>query len=156
MLLGLDIGTSSTKALLIDEQGDVTVSTAMLDQGAGTHTAMRLVAAEELQLPLEKVRVATLDTSEVGPDTGIGASRGTRIFGNATRLASVNGLVPVSVPHMSVTAATGDMDALAEEGEADPPCQVVIGGADVGVAADWPVGEVEAEEVLDAVARHGQ
>ena len=62
----------------------------MLDQGAGTHTAMRLVAAEELKVPLEKVRVATLDTSEVGPDTGIGASRGTRIFGNATRLASVD------------------------------------------------------------------
>jgi CO/xanthine dehydrogenase Mo-binding subunit len=49
-----------------------------------------LVAAEELQVPLEKVRVATLDTSEVGPDTGIGASRGTRIFGNATRLAAAH------------------------------------------------------------------
>ena len=62
----------------------------MLDQGAGTHTAMRLVAAEELQVPLKKVRVATLDTSEVGPDTGIGASRGTRIFGNATGLAAAH------------------------------------------------------------------
>jgi CO/xanthine dehydrogenase Mo-binding subunit len=30
-----------------------------------------------------------LDTGEVGPDTGIGASRGTRIFGHATRLAAV-------------------------------------------------------------------
>jgi CO/xanthine dehydrogenase Mo-binding subunit len=30
-----------------------------------------------------------LDTSQVGADTGIGASRGTRIFGNATRLAAV-------------------------------------------------------------------
>ena len=76
--------------LRVDDEGDVTVSTAMLDQGAGTHTAMRLVAAEELQVPLEKVRVATLDTSEVGPDTGIGASRGTRIFGNATRLAAAH------------------------------------------------------------------
>jgi CO/xanthine dehydrogenase Mo-binding subunit len=73
----------------IDGQGTVTVATAMLDQGAGTHTAMRLVAAEELNLPLAKVAVATLDTSEVGPDTGIGASRGTRIFGHATRLAAV-------------------------------------------------------------------
>ena len=36
------------------------------------------------------MRVATLDTSEVGPDTGIGASRGTRIFGNATRLAAAH------------------------------------------------------------------
>jgi len=61
----------------------------MLDQGAGTHTAMRLVAAEELKLPVEKIRIRTLDTSEVGPDTGIGASRGTRIFGSATRSAAV-------------------------------------------------------------------
>jgi nicotinate dehydrogenase medium molybdopterin subunit len=38
---------------------------------------------------LAKITVATLDTSEVGSDTGIGASRGTRIFGHATRLAAV-------------------------------------------------------------------
>jgi CO/xanthine dehydrogenase Mo-binding subunit len=51
---------------------------------------MRLVAAQELQVSLEKVRVATLDTSKVGADTGIGASRGTRIFGHATRLAAAD------------------------------------------------------------------
>jgi carbon-monoxide dehydrogenase large subunit len=85
----LPLGGECHAFVAIDCQGDVTVSTAMLDQGAGTHTAMRLVAAEELRVPLEKVRVATLDTSKVGADTGIGASRGTRIFGNATRLASV-------------------------------------------------------------------
>ena len=84
----LPLGGESHAFVSIDAQGDVVVATAMLDQGAGTHTAMRLVAAEELQLPLEKIRVATLDTSKVGPDTGIGASRGTRIFGNATSLAA--------------------------------------------------------------------
>ena len=84
----LPLGGESHAFVSIDENGGVVVSTAMLDQGAGTHTAMRLVAAEELQLPLEKIRVATLDTSKVGSDTGIGASRGTRIFGNATRLAA--------------------------------------------------------------------
>jgi CO/xanthine dehydrogenase Mo-binding subunit len=84
----LPLGGESHAFVSIDEKGNVIVSTAMLDQGAGTHTAMRLVAAEELLLPLEKVQVATLDTSKVGPDTGIGASRGTRIFGNATRLAA--------------------------------------------------------------------
>ena len=86
----LPLGGECHALVAVDDEGDVTVSTAMLDQGAGTHTAMRLVAAEELQVPLEKVRVATLDTSEVGPDTGIGASRGTRIFGNATRLAAAH------------------------------------------------------------------
>jgi len=86
----LPLGGECHALVAVDHEGDVTVSTAMLDQGAGTHTAMRLVAAEELQVPLAKVRIATLDTSEVGADTGIGASRGTRIFGSATRLAAVH------------------------------------------------------------------
>jgi CO/xanthine dehydrogenase Mo-binding subunit len=84
----LPLGGECHAFVTIDGQGIVTVSTAMLDQGAGTHTAMRLVAAEELNVPLAAVRIATLDTSQVGADTGIGASRGTRIFGNATRLAA--------------------------------------------------------------------
>ncbi|HEX6174903.1 MAG TPA: xanthine dehydrogenase family protein molybdopterin-binding subunit [Candidatus Binatia bacterium] len=84
----LPLGGECHALVTIDGEGAATVATAMLDQGAGTHTAMRLVAAEELKLPVEKIRVATLDTSEVGPDTGIGASRGTRIFGHATRLAA--------------------------------------------------------------------
>jgi carbon-monoxide dehydrogenase large subunit len=84
----LPLGGECHAFVTVDSKGIVTVSTAMLDQGAGTHTAMRLVAAEELQLPLEKIRIETVDTSQVGSDTGIGASRGTRIFGNATRLAA--------------------------------------------------------------------
>jgi len=84
----LPLGGECHAFVEVDARGIATVSTAMLDQGAGTHTAMRLVAAEELKMPLEKIRVATLDTSQAGPDTGIGASRGTRIFGNATRLAA--------------------------------------------------------------------
>ena len=85
----LPLGGECHAFVVIDAQGKATVSTSMLDQGAGTHTAMRLVAAEELKLPLESIRIRTLDTSEVGPDTGIGASRGTRIFGSATRSAAL-------------------------------------------------------------------
>ncbi|HZD41502.1 MAG TPA: xanthine dehydrogenase family protein molybdopterin-binding subunit, partial [Terriglobales bacterium] len=84
----LPLGGECHAFVTLDRQGFATVSTAMLDQGAGTHTAMRLVAAEELKMPLEQIRVDTLDTSQVGSDTGIGASRGTRIFGHATRLAA--------------------------------------------------------------------
>jgi CO/xanthine dehydrogenase Mo-binding subunit len=84
----LPLGGECHAFVIIDAEGTITVATAMLDQGAGTHTAMRVVAGEELKLPVEKIRVATLDTSAVGPDTGIGASRGTRIFGSATRLAA--------------------------------------------------------------------
>ena len=85
----LPLGGECHAFVSVDGRGIVTVSTAMLDQGAGTHTAMRLVAAQELQVPLENIRTETLDTGQVGSDTGIGASRGTRIFGNATRLAAI-------------------------------------------------------------------
>jgi CO/xanthine dehydrogenase Mo-binding subunit len=84
----LPLGGECHAFVSVDDQGLVTVATAMLDQGAGTHTAMRVVAAEELKLPLDQIRVETLDTGAVGPDTGIGASRGTRIFGSATRIAA--------------------------------------------------------------------
>ena len=86
----LPLGGECHAFVTIDERGTVSVATAMLDQGAGTHTAMRVVAAEELKIPLEQIRVETLDTSAVSPDTGIGASRGPRNFGNATRLAAAD------------------------------------------------------------------
>ncbi len=50
----LPLGGECHALVTVDGQGKVTVATAMLDQGAGTHTAMRLVAAEELKIPLEK------------------------------------------------------------------------------------------------------
>ena len=61
----------------------------MVDQGAGTYTAMRQIAANELQVPVERVRFQVLDTSAAAADTGVGASRATRIFGNSTHAAAL-------------------------------------------------------------------
>jgi len=83
------LGGEGNARVTLNEKGEITVATAMVDQGAGTYTAMCQVAAETLQMPLSRVRVETLDTSRVGPDTGVGASRATRIFGNATHAASL-------------------------------------------------------------------
>jgi CO/xanthine dehydrogenase Mo-binding subunit len=85
----LPLGGESHAFVGVDERGRVTVSTAMVDQGAGTYTAMRQIAAHELQVPVESVSVEILDTNRVASDTGVGASRATRIFGNATRSAAV-------------------------------------------------------------------
>ncbi|MDH3442840.1 MAG: molybdopterin-dependent oxidoreductase, partial [Deltaproteobacteria bacterium] len=84
----LPLGGEAHAFVTVDDGGGVTVSTAMVDQGAGTYTAMRQIAARELHVAVEAVRVEILDTSMVGPDTGIGASRGTRIFGGATHAAA--------------------------------------------------------------------
>ncbi len=85
----LPLGGESHAFVSVDERGQITVSTAMVDQGAGTYTAMRQIVAHELQVPVEIVSVEILDTSRVAADTGVGASRATRIFGNATRAAAV-------------------------------------------------------------------
>ena len=85
----LPLGGECHAFVTLDDTGSVTVATAMLDQGAGTYVAMRQIAAEELKLPLQNVKVEILDTSRVRPDTGVGASRATRIFGSATLQAAV-------------------------------------------------------------------
>jgi CO/xanthine dehydrogenase Mo-binding subunit len=82
-------GGIGTVALTLDEKGIVTISSAMVDQGAGTYTAMRQIVAKELQVPVQQVRFQILDTSRAAADTGVGASRATRIFGNSTHAAAI-------------------------------------------------------------------
>ena len=85
----LPLGGESHAFVSVDELGQITVSAAMVDQGAGTYTAMRQIAAHELQVPVETVGVEIVDTNRVAADTGVGASRATRIFGHATRAAAM-------------------------------------------------------------------
>jgi CO/xanthine dehydrogenase Mo-binding subunit len=73
----------------IGEDGKVSVAAAALDQGGGTYTVLVEIVAEELKIPVESVGVETLDTSKVASDTGVGASRATRVYGNATRQAAI-------------------------------------------------------------------
>jgi CO/xanthine dehydrogenase Mo-binding subunit len=80
----LPLGGEGHAFVAVDADGAITVSTAMVDQGSGTYTAMRQIAANELHVPVEQVRCQILDTSAAAADTGVGASRATRIFGNAT------------------------------------------------------------------------
>ncbi len=85
----LPLGGEGHAIVTVDGRGVITVSTAMVDQGAGTYTAMRQIAANELRVPVEQVRCQILDTSGAAADTGVGASRATRIFGNATHAAAI-------------------------------------------------------------------
>ena len=86
----LPLGGEAHAVVTIQENGYLTVATGMVDQGAGTYTAMRQIVAKELQISVESVQFEILDTSAVGPDTGVGASRATRIFGNAAQIAAVD------------------------------------------------------------------
>ena len=89
-------GGIGTIAIEIDEGGTVTVSSAMLDQGAGTYTVVCEVVAEELKVPVGGIRVETLDTKTGVKDTGIGGSRGTRVYGNAAYNAAMKAKEEIS------------------------------------------------------------
>jgi nicotinate dehydrogenase medium molybdopterin subunit len=50
---------------------------------------MRQIVAHELQVPVDKVGFEVLDTSRAAADTGVGASRATRIFGHSVHAAAL-------------------------------------------------------------------
>lgn len=67
----------------LDDAGTLTVSSAMLDQGVGTFTLLEQMAEQELQIPAERIVFQHFDTSVGIKDSGLGGSRGTRVYGNA-------------------------------------------------------------------------
>lgn len=80
-------GGKGTVTLEIDEKGQVSLSSAMVDQGGGTFTVLCEVIGQELGIPAGTISVQSLDTARGIEDTGIGGSRGTRVFGNAAYMA---------------------------------------------------------------------
>jgi CO/xanthine dehydrogenase Mo-binding subunit len=69
--------------LQLDADGVLTIYTGTVEMGQGTHTALAQVAAGELGLPLERVRVQGPDTALVPFDTATNASRSVGMMGTA-------------------------------------------------------------------------
>lgn len=83
---GFDDKTTARVELTLEESGAVgraRVRVGASDVGEGVHTALAQIAAETLEVPLERVEMTLLDTAEV-PDAGSSsASRHVYISGNA-------------------------------------------------------------------------
>ena len=78
---------SSSAFSRLNEDGTLSLMTAIVDLGTGTHTVFRQIAAETMSIPVEKVSVSAQDTDSSPYDTGSIASRTTMDGGNAVRLA---------------------------------------------------------------------
>jgi xanthine dehydrogenase molybdenum-binding subunit len=71
------------------KDGGVEVRTSAAELGQGLVTVLRMIVAEELSMPPEKVRVLVMDT-DLTPDGGpTTASRQTYVTGNAARMAAI-------------------------------------------------------------------
>jgi CO/xanthine dehydrogenase Mo-binding subunit len=81
-------GGESYARIKIDEDGNVTLSSAVTDTGPGVFTMMRQIVGEELKVPLDSIQVEMLDTTQVVKDTGVRGSSSTRVHGGSALDAS--------------------------------------------------------------------
>ncbi|MGN6734348.1 MAG: xanthine dehydrogenase family protein molybdopterin-binding subunit, partial [Candidatus Binatia bacterium] len=78
----------TSTAIRVHADGSVTIMTGSTELGQGSHTVLPQIAAEELGVPFEKVRVVSSDTAITPYDRSTGASRTTTLMGSAVLEAS--------------------------------------------------------------------
>ena len=81
---------SAGSIIKVEEDGSVYLFTGAADTGQGSDTAMAQIAAQELGIAYERIRVKAADTEITPFDTGSFASRVTFISGNATKNAALD------------------------------------------------------------------
>lgn len=78
----------TSTAVRVHADGSVSIMTGSTELGQGSHTVIPQIAAEELGVPFEKVRVVASDTAITPYDRSTGASRTTTLMGRAVLEAS--------------------------------------------------------------------
>jgi CO/xanthine dehydrogenase Mo-binding subunit len=78
----------TSAAVRVHADGSVSIMTGCTELGQGSHTVIPQIAAEELGVPFEKVRVVASDTAITPYDRSTGASRTTTLMGRAVLEAS--------------------------------------------------------------------
>jgi CO/xanthine dehydrogenase Mo-binding subunit len=82
--------TTSSAGMIVNAKGEATVLAGTVEIGQGCNTILSQVAAEELKIPFEKVRMAPLDTDMIPFDASTTSSRSTYHMGNAVRGAAID------------------------------------------------------------------
>jgi carbon-monoxide dehydrogenase large subunit len=82
--------TTSQAGVAVNSKGEITVLAGTVEIGQGCNTILSQIAAEELKVPIEKVRMHPLDTDLIPFDASTTSSRSTYHMGNAVRRASID------------------------------------------------------------------
>lgn len=136
---------SSCVIIKLHREGYATVYTGASDIGQGSDTVLGMIAAEELGLPFEKVKIFSADTDLTPFDSGAFGSRTTFLVGNAVKQAAIEAkqqLFKVVSDHLE--ASMEDLEAKEGRvfvkgnpekgmffGEAVFACQESMGGAEI-------------------------
>ena len=81
---------SSSAIIKVNEDGSAEVQASTVDMGQGSNTVLAQIAAEELGLRAEDVRVVSPDTDLTPYDHGTSSSRSTFFMGNAVKAAAAD------------------------------------------------------------------
>lgn len=141
--LGLPASSQEGCVLTVDPAGYVTARLGTTVQGQGLHTALAQLIADELSVPMEKIRVEMGDTLTTPHGGGAWASRGATAGGSATLLACQKmkekllgiGAFMLQVPGDTVELADGGVRV-----KADPECRVSV--VDIARQAYFIPGEI--------------
>lgn len=82
--------SASTTLIKMDQDASVTIITSTVEMGQGSNTALALIAAEILSLPLNQIFVTTPDTDYTPFDAITSSSRATFTSGNAVKNAAID------------------------------------------------------------------
>ena len=133
---------NSTEAIVkVDRDGSVAIIATIADTGTGTRTVMAQIAAEQLGVSVDRIRIFHNDTDVIPFDLGTWASRTTYVCGNAVAAAAAD------ARRRLAEVAAGMLRAVPE----------TLAFADDRVAATVePGGEVSFDEVVrEAYDRQG-
>jgi aerobic carbon-monoxide dehydrogenase large subunit len=87
---GTGIGPYEGAAVNVLRDGTVTVATGLATQGQAHETVFAQIAADELGVAIDDVRVTTGDTRRIGYGVGTFASRSAVVSGNAVQMAATS------------------------------------------------------------------
>ena len=132
-------GGVGTVALSIDDKGEVTIASAMADQGAGTYTVLGEIVAEELKIPISKIKIRQLDTDQGVKDTGVGGSRATRVYGNAGYEAALKAVEAIKQAAAAQIGASAEEITLANGAVLHPRMERRLSYGDVVKANGGPI-----------------
>ncbi len=107
-------GGQTHAAVTFRPDGRVVVHTSIFDQGSGTYTTIRQMAADVLGMSPERIDVEVWDTPETGFDSGAAASRNSRMASEAV--------------HEAASAARDALFALAAELQGWPQDRIALEG----------------------------
>ena len=159
--VGFSYGYPESCTVGIDLYGTSEIERAIIRHGAsevgmGAHTVITQMAAEALDLPMEKIELISTDTAQVKDAGSVSASRMTFFIGNAIKEGAEKALAmwadeerPVQVEHTYWPHQTTAPDPVT--GQCDPNVAYAYTAQAAEVAVDMETGQVKVEKIHCAI-----